>query len=251
MRRIFMDRKNKLYEVDLFKPVQKYFTSLGYEVYGEVNDCDVVAVKEEELIIIELKLNLNVDLLIQAANRQRLTDQVYIAIPKPKYKRNSKKWHDMCHLIKKLELGLIMVTFLKSSAKLEVIFPPGPFNKRYSVQSYKRKRQKLIEEIQGRNLNNNVGGSNKTKLMTAYKESCIHIAYCLQKYGPLAPKTLRQMGTGEKTLSILHQNFYGWFKKVDRGIYTLSEHGKKELKEFPQAVDYYASKTEELDTKNP
>lgn len=87
--------------------------------------------------------------------------------------------------------------------------------------------------------------------MTAYKESCIHIAYCLQKYGPLAPKTLRQMGTGEKTLSILHKNYYGWFNKVERGIYTLSEQGKKELKEFPQAVDYYASKTEEIDTKNP
>jgi len=51
----------KLYEVDLYKPVKDYFTSEGYDVYGEVNDCDVVAVKEDELIIVELKLRLNLE----------------------------------------------------------------------------------------------------------------------------------------------------------------------------------------------
>jgi hypothetical protein len=238
-------KKDKLYEVDLFKPVQKHFTKMGYSVFGEVNDCDVVAIKEEELIVVELKLNLNVDLLIQATNRQRLADQVYIAIPKPKYKRNSKKWHDMSHLIKRLELGLIVVTFLKSGAKLDVIFPPGPYNRQSSIQSYKRKRKKLLEEIAGRKINKNLGGSSQTKIMTAYKETCIHIAYCLQKYGPLSPKVLRQMGTGDKTLSILSKNYYGWFRRVERGVYGLTEVGKKEIKDFPQAVKYYAKLTDE------
>lgn len=228
--------KNKLYEVDLFKPVQKYLSKQGYDVYGEVNDCDVVAIKKEELIIVELKLSLNIDLLIQATNRQRLTDQVFIAVPKPKYKRNSKKWHDVCHLIKRLELGLMVVTFLKSGPKLEVVFPPGPFNRQNSIQSYKRKRQKLFEEIKGRRVNDNIGGSSQTKIMTAYKENCIHIADCLERYGPLSPKSLRQMGTGDKTLAILSNNYYGWFQRVERGIYQISALGKKELKEYPQVI---------------
>lgn len=235
-------KKDKLYEVDLFKPVQKHFSKQGFEVYGEVNDCDVVALKNDELIIIELKLSLNVDLLIQATNRQRLTDQVYIAVPKPKYKKNSKKWHDLCHLIKRLELGLLVVTFLKSGPKLEVIVLPGPFNRQSSIQSYKKRRVKLLEEIKGRHMNDNVGGSHQTKIMTAYKETCIHIAYCLERYGPLSPKNLRQMGTGEKTQSILHQNFYGWFDRVDRGIYQISKIGKKELEEFPQVVKFFEEK---------
>ncbi|WP_019156717.1 DUF2161 domain-containing phosphodiesterase [Robertmurraya massiliosenegalensis] len=233
--------KEKKYEKDLFPPVQKYFSKLKYEVYGEVNDCDVVAVKEDELIIIELKLHFNSDLLIQATNRQRLTDQVYIAIPKPRFKRNSKKWHDMCHLLKRLELGLIVVTFLKNDAKLEVIIEPGPYDRKSSIQSYKKRRQKLLEEIKGRNINDNIGGSNQTKIMTAYKENCIQIATYFLHHGPLSPKKLRQLGTGEKTLSILYQNHYGWFRRIERGVYDLSEIGKKELTSYPKVVDYYTT----------
>lgn len=230
--------KEKRYEVDLYKPIQKHFANQGFDVYGEVHDCDLVAEKEGELIIVELKLNLTVELLIQATKRQRLTDLVYIAIPKPKYKIKSKKWHDLCHLIKKLELGLIVVSFLKSGHKMEVIISPVPFDRKKSLQSKKKKR--ILEEIKGRNVENNVGGSHKTKIMTAYKENSIHIACCLERYGPLSPKTLRQMGTGDKTLPILNKNYYGWFEKVARGIYIISEAGKKELKEYTSVVNYYS-----------
>jgi hypothetical protein len=236
-------KKDKIYEVDLYKPIKNHFTKHGFDVYGEVHDCDLVAEKEDELIIVELKLNLTVELLIQATKRQRLTDIVYIAIPKPKYKMNSKKWHDLCHFIKRLELGLIVVAFLKSGPKMDVIISPGPFDRKKSLQNKKKKR--LLEEIKGRNVENNVGGSHKTKIMTAYKENSIHIASCLDRFGPLSPKTLREMGTGEKTLAILNKNYYGWFEKVQRGIYIISEAGKRELKEYTTVVNYYAQLTTE------
>lgn len=236
-------KKDKLYEVDLFKPIQKHFVTLGYDVYGEVNDCDLTAIKADELIIVELKLNLTVDLLVQATKRQRLTDLVYIAIPKPKYKMNSRKWHDLCHLIRRLELGLMVVSFIKSGARMEVIISPEPFNRKKSI----KKRNKLLDEIKGRNVDDNVGGSNKTKIMTAYKENCIHIACCLERYGPLSPRTLRQMGTGDKTLSILNKNYYGWFDNVQRGIYIISEAGNRELKEYPHVVNFYS----QLNRKSP
>lgn len=232
--------KKKRYETDLYEPIRKFFSKNGYEVHGEVHHCDIAAVKENELVIIELKLSLTVDLLIQATNRQRLTDQVYIAIPKPKYRLTSKKWYDLCHLVKSLELGLILVTFLKSGAKMEIVIEPSPFDRKKIMQRNKKKRERLLDEIKGRTGNHNVGGSNKTKIMTAYKENSIQIAYLLDRNGPSSPKALRQFGTGDKTLSILTKNYYGWFEKIERGIYAISEKGKKEINEFPDIVNYFS-----------
>lgn len=234
--------KKKLYEADLYEPVRRLFIRKGYEVNGEVKDCDLTAVKEEELIIVEMKKNLTVELLIQAAKRQRLTDLVYIAIPKPKYKMYSKKWHDMCQLLKRLELGLVTVTFLKSGAKAEIILSPAHFDRKRSMQMGKKKRISLLKEISGRSADYNIGGSNKTKIMTAYKENCIQIACLLEREGPTSPKNLRKMGTGDKTLSILTQNYYGWFEKVSRGIYTITEKGKEEIKQFPEIIKLYLHK---------
>lgn len=240
------NKPKKLYEVDLYEPIQCYFNRQGYEVYGEVNHCDITAVKNEELIVIELKLSLNVELLIQAAKRQRLTELVYIAIPKPKYNLYSKKWKDVCHLIRRLGMGLILVSF-EEGAEVAIKFPPKPFDRKKSMQQSKKKRDKLLKEIKGRHGNYNVGGSTKTKIMTAYKENCIHIACCLQQYGPSTPKVLRQMGTGEKTWTILNKNYYGWFERVQRGVYIINEKCASELTLYPQLVKYYSG----MDTDPP
>ncbi|MCQ6267622.1 DUF2161 family putative PD-(D/E)XK-type phosphodiesterase [Fictibacillus sp. WQ 8-8] len=242
-----MNNKNdKRYETDLYEPVRDFFMEKGFEVYGEVNHCDIVVVKEDELIIVELKLNLNVELLVQATNRQRLTDFVYIAIPRPKYKLRSKKWQDTLHLIRRLELGLLLVSFPKSGPVVETILSPGAFDRLKSQQRYKKKRTKLLEEIKGRNGDYNVGGSNKKKLMTAYKENCIQIAFLLDQLGQLSPKALRELGTGAKTLSILNKNYYGWFEKIARGMYGVSEKGKKEMSLFPEQVRYYSELLEKV-----
>ncbi|MED0668610.1 hypothetical protein P4T04_20205, partial [Bacillus badius] len=100
----------KIYEVDLYEPLVKYFTKLGYEVKGEVKHCDLTAVKDDELIIVEMKRHLSVELLVQATKRQRLTELVYIAVPKPKFSLFSRKWKDICHLVRRLECGLLLVS---------------------------------------------------------------------------------------------------------------------------------------------
>ena len=234
-----MNQKKR--EVDLYQPIQKHFTRLGYRVNGEVNDCDLTAVKDEDLVIVELKLSLTIDLLIQAAKRQRLTDLVYIAIPKPKRLR-SKRWNDVCHLVRRLDLGLITVSFTGKAPKIDFVFHPEPFDRKKSMKYSKKKRLSLIKEIEGRSADYNTGGSNKTKIMTAYKESCIHIACCLEKNGPMSPKALKEMGTGVKTSSILQKNYYRWFERVKRGVYDLSDTGKKEFAHYPELVDYYKGK---------
>ncbi|WP_456272263.1 DUF2161 domain-containing phosphodiesterase [Bacillus sp. AK031] len=238
-----MSEKKKILEVDLYKPIQKHFTKEGYKVNGEVNDCDLTALKEDDLVIVELKLNLTVDLLIQAAKRQRLSDLVYIAIPRPKNMR-SRRWKDTCHLVRRLELGLITVSFTTKTPKLQFIHHPEPFDMMKSKRGGSRKRKALLAEIEGRSADYNVGGSNKTKIMTAYKENCIQIASYLGECGPLRPRELVKLGTGNKTQSILSKNFYKWFERIDRGIYEISEKGKRDLKEFPELKEHYLREME-------
>lgn len=238
-----MTEKKKIQEADLYKPIQHYFTREGYDVYGEVKDCDIAAVKDDELIVVELKLNLSIELLMQATKRQRLTDQVYIAIPKPRYNKRSKRWSDLCHLIKRLELGLIIVSFTGNRKRMEIIFHPTTYSKQRKQQKWKR--DSVLKEIKGRSADYNIGGSSRTKIMTAYKENCIQIACYLLEFGELSPKKLVQLGTGSKTSSILTKNFYGWFQRVKRGIYTITDKGRLEIKEYPELVDYYLDKVKE------
>ncbi|PFP30597.1 hypothetical protein COJ96_05140 [Bacillus sp. AFS073361] len=233
-----MKETKKLQEVDLYKPIQTYFVREGYEVYGEVKDCDIVAVKDEEIVVVELKLTLSVDLLVQAAKRQRITDKVYVAIPKPKQRLNSKKWAEKCNLIRKLELGLIVVSSPGKRGKAEIIFDPSPFKYRKN----KLRLESIIKEINGRSADYNVGGSNRTKIMTAYKENCVQIACNLECLGPLSPRMLIQLGTGKNTSSILTKNYYGWFERIKRGTYVITEKGKAELKEYPELVNYYLTR---------
>lgn len=234
----------KLKESDLYQPIQKHFHKQGYQVNGEVNDCDLTAMKEGELVIVELKLSLNVELLIQATKRQRLTDLVYIAIPKPKRLR-SKRWNDIRHLVRRLELGLITVSFTTKTPKLDFAIHPEAFDRKKVMRNSKKKRAALVKEIEGRSADYNVGGSNKTKIMTAYKESCIHIACCLEKHGPMSPKNLTKLGTGDKTPSILQKNYYRWFERVKRGVYQITDFGREEMQKYPELVSYYSQKIEE------
>lgn len=234
-----MTVKTKLYEVDLYEPIRNHFIKQGYRVNGEVHDCDLTAVKEEDLVIVELKLTLNIDLLLQATRRQRLTDLVYIAIPKPK-RITRKRWNNVIHLIRRLELGLITVSFASNRKKVEFVAHPEPFERGPSKN--RRKKAALIAEIEGRSADYNVGGSNKTKIMTAYKENCIQIACYLEKLGQMSPKALVALGTGAKTQSMLHKNYYKWFERVERGVYAISAQGRTELADYQQLVEYYIEK---------
>lgn len=233
------DSKNKILEVDLWKPVSDFFIEEGYTVRSEVKDCDITAVKDEELIIIELKRNLSVELLAQGVKRQKSGDIVYIAVPKPKKKLRSSKWRDICYLIKRLELGLILVSFKGKRGLVEIAVEPASFKRKMN----KKKRESIIKEINGRYGDLNIGGSRGKKIVTAYRESSIFIACCLEMLGPLSPKSLRELGTDPlKTTSILYENHYGWFDRIDRGIYSLNEAGRQALKSYKELTDYYYSK---------
>ena len=86
-----------------------------------------------------------------------------------------------------------------------------------------------------------MGGSTRRKLVTAYRENALQIACYLDAMGPLSPKELRELGTGPKTQSILYSDFYGWFERVDRGLYGLKAAGREELGQYHDVVRAWRS----------
>lgn len=232
---------DKILETHLYSPLYTYLMQQGYTVRSEVKHCDIIATLGEEVIAIEMKLKFTMKLLLQAVNRQRAADSVYVAIPRPEGGMRSKTWKEMCHLLKRLELGLIVIS-LAGKTSVEVVFHPIPFSPRQNKQA----RRNILREVSGRSGDYNIAGSSGCKLMTAYREKSIHIACCLQHFGPLAPRQLRELGTADKSADILRNNFYGWFDRIARGIYELSAKGKLELSEYQELADYYQSKLKEI-----
>jgi hypothetical protein len=235
--------KHRIREQDLYRPVHDFLTQRGYSVHGEVRGWDVSAAKGDELIAVELKRSINLSLVLQAVQRQRAADSVYVAVPRPPsrvYPR-SRRWRKITHLLKRLELGLILVSFRlpagdgSAAASVEIAFHPLPCQRKRDGRS----RRAIIEEMEGRSGDFNVGGSAKGKIMTAYRESALFIACCLAERGPLSPKQLRAMGTDSKTQSILYNNHYGWFERRGRALYGLKPNAMAEIAEYPDLVEAY------------
>lgn len=225
--------KSKIYEKDLYAPVKEFFECDGYTVKSEVKECDLVAVKDNDLIITELKLSLNLEVILQAVQRQKMTEKVYIAVPVPKMDKRFKK---ICDLLKRLEIGLLLVYVKKTVSYVTVELECKNFTSRIISTFGKRKKKRLEEEFQLRHGDNNTGGVNRSKLITAYREKALYIAGLLKNNGPLSAKELTSLGAPEKAYDIIYHNHYRWFKKVDYGKYTLSEYGLSEIENYSELI---------------
>lgn len=211
-------------ETDLYEPCKTLLESMGYGVKAEIGKVDIAAIKDDYLVIIELKLNISLKLVYQAIDRQKLADKVYIALPKKVVHNQKSNVKHFINLLKRLEIGLITVD--KDYA--EVMIETFGFDLKRSISSSKKKKEQLLKEFSLRKSTSNVGGSNGKKI-TVYKEKVILIAEYLETFGEKSPiEIIRYTGIKE-TPNILRKNYYLWFFKVERGVYKLSEIGHKEL----------------------
>lgn len=221
-------------ESELYLPIKSYFLEMGYDVQGEVGKVDMVVSKDDEHVAIELKTAFNLKLLMQGVERQKYFDTVYVAIEMPKLK--NRRYREIVHILKRLELGLITVTFLKKGPQVYIEHHPLE----YTRKVHKAKKKFILKELEGRTGSlDNVGGTRSTKRVTVYREASIFIAYTLSILKEAAPKDIKKFTKNQKTGQILYQNHYNWFQRVDKGIYRLNDKGYKALEEYKVIVDYF------------
>lgn len=220
-------------ETDLDEPVRKWLEGQGYEVSCEVKNCDIVARKGDELLIVELKTRFSLDLVYQAVNRKALSDSVYVAVPVAAGKKTIPRYKEVRKLLSRLETGLILVRFMKSKTKVEVALHPVPFAPRKAH----RRRASIIREIDGRYSEfNKAGSASGDRKVSAYRQQALYIASVLKEQGPLSPSALVKNGSGSKTQQILSGNVYGWFDRISRGVYDLNDAGREALEHQSEIV---------------
>ena len=209
-------------ETSLYLPVKRFLEGLGFEVKGEVCGCDLVALDRGTpavLVIGELKLSFTLELVLQAVDRSAACDEVWLAVRaswRGRGRESDPRVRKLCRL---LGLGLLAVS---DSGKVEVLVEPVPWRPRHDA----KRRSKIADEHRRRKGDPASGGSTRQPIMTAYRQQALACAAALAP-APARPRDLKH--TMPDAPKILLSNVYGWFVKIERGIYALSEAGKAAL----------------------
>lgn len=203
-------------ETDLYPPIKAYLESIGYTVKGEVGAVDVVAVRGcDPPVLVELKLRFSLALVQQGIDRQGLSDAVYLAVARPKGGLSKGN----LRLCRRLGLGLIEVR--PGDGHVGVLCDPVPYRPRKAV----KRTERLLREFARLEGDPNPGGGTRRGLVTAYRQDALRCAAHLRDNGPSrGAEVARATGVGMAT-RLMADNHYGWFVRIARGTYALSETG--------------------------
>jgi len=226
-----------LRETDLYPPVKGFLEAQGYCVKGEVGNCDIVALRDgEDPVVVELKTAFTLPLVLQGIQRQSITDDVYLAVPEQE--RAGRLWHrnqrEIVKLCRRLGLGLMTVrSDVSGLQSVTVHLDPGP----YQPRKNKQRRGLLLREFQRRVGDPNAGGTSKRPIVTAYRQDTLRCARYLDREGP-TKAALVKAGTGvSRAPRILLQDVYGWFYRVERGVYAVNPAGQSALVNYADILE--------------
>jgi hypothetical protein len=213
-------------EVDLYHPVKRFLENQGYEVKGEIRECDIMAVRgDEDPLVIELKLGFSLDVLLQAVNRLSISPVVYVGIPSS-CRAFRKRRHRILKLMKMLGLGLILIVVNSKGGRVNVVLDPVEYHPRI----HSKRLGHLLGEFERRKGDPTPGGSARRRgLMTAYRQKAIRIARYLRENGPTKAAIIAKAIEEEEVRAVLYQNVYGWFDRLGEGVYQISPRGMTEL----------------------
>jgi hypothetical protein len=214
-------------ETSLYLPVKRHLESLGFTVKGEVGGCDLVALSGDDppiVVIGELKLSFNLELILQGVDRAGACDEVWLAARlsmNGKGRESDARYRNLC---RRLGFGMLGVTHQGS---VEVLVAPSAVSPRRNP----KKRSRLVTEHQRRKGDPVAGGSTRMPIMTAYRQQALICAAAMVT-GPCRVRDLRVEAPDAG--KILFHNVYGWFERIERGIYALTDAGRTALKRWPQ-----------------
>ena len=216
-------------ETDLYQPVKTLLEGQGYTVKGEIGAADIVAMRDgdAEPLIVELKAGFSLTLFHQAIERQRVSDTVYVAVPRGKgagFHRALKANMTLCR-----RLGLGLITVRLSDGFAEVRLDPAPYKPRKS----KPRKGRLLREFSRLVGDPNTGGSTRRSITTAYRQDATACLAHLSANGPSKAALVARATGVETARRIMADNHYGWFERVSPGIYALSPKGQDVARQQP------------------
>jgi len=232
-------------EAELYPPVKALLESKGYAVKAEVVGCDVVACKDDApTVIVELKRAFSVDLILQGVDRLSVTDDVYLAVPAPDTATKRQNWRsrrrDYLKLCRMLGLGIMTVDVSRQSGRqVDVLLDPGP----YTPRKNKRRQHRLMTEFKARTGDPNIGGVNRTKIVTAYRQDALRCAIVLADQKEMKVADIKLATGAPKASTILQKNYYGWFERTARGVYRLTSQGHEGLQHYAEILPTLADFT--------
>ncbi len=222
---------SKFRETDLYAPVKAFLEAQGYEVKGEVAEADVVACRgDDPPVIVELKAGFSLTLLQQGVARLSVTDAVYVCVPHRPGRVPRRALAENVVLCRRLGLGVLTVRM--SDGLVEVLCDPLPYRPRKSAA----RKGRLLREFARRAGDPAKGGAMRSGLVTAYRQDALRIAAYLSEAGPSKGAVVaRATGVGRATQVMAHDH-YGWFERVQTGIYQLTPKGVQGLSDYAAAV---------------
>lgn len=209
-------------ESSLYLPVKRFLEKLGFEVKGEICGCDVVALDGKEptaVIVAELKLTFTLDLVLQAVDRFAASDEIWLAVRASRRGRGREHDPRVRKLCRLLGLGLLSVS---ARGKVDVLVEPVAWRPRRDA----KRRSRIVAEHRRRLGDPAMGGSTRQPIMTVYRQQALACAAALSR-APSRPRDLK--GDAPDAAKILQRNVYGWFVRIERGLYGLTDAGTAAL----------------------
>ena len=213
-------------ETSLYRPVKGFLENLGFEVKGEIRGCDLVALRGDAppvVVVGELKLSFNLELVLQGVDRAAACDEIWLAVrasARGRGREGDRRVRKLCRL---LGFGLLGVS---SAGRVEVLVEPVPWRPRRDS----KRRSRLVDEHRRRHGDPALGGSSRAPIMTAYRQQALACAAALVD-GPRRAREIKRITPDAP--KILLRNVYGWFVRVERGLYALTQEGRAALVRWP------------------
>jgi hypothetical protein len=216
-------------ETNLYLPVKRFLEGLGFQVKGEIGNCDLVAVSADAppiVVIGELKLTFNLELVLQGVERAASCDEVWLAVRTAANGRGRESDARVRNLCRRLGFGLLVVD---GHGGVQIAVGPAAPMPRRNL----RRRSRLLDEHRKRQGDPTAGGGSRQPIMTAYRQQALACASALAS-GPQRMRDIRQ--SVPDASKILQGNVYGWFAREERGIYGLTEAGRGALERWPPVL---------------
>ncbi len=218
-------------EADLYPALKAYLSGQGYEVKAEVGDCDILARRgDDPPLVVEMKTTFSLQLVMQGVARQGLFDTVYLAVPLSAKRGWALRYRDIIALCRRLGLGLLAVDVGLGTVTAHL--DPAPYTPRKSAP----KAARLLREFDRRVGDPNIAGTTRTLRMTAYRQDALRCAAELSRAGPTRAMAVASASGVSRAGPLMRADHYGWFDRVEKGVYRLSPNGVAAVTEHQPTI---------------